>query len=100
MAPTGAALPATDRRQVMSTRYIGIDPGASGGVAILFDHQALAWSLGKEATLAEIMTEAVEMARCCDDHICAVLEQVNAFPGEAVSRSLHCGMSGGMPRGG
>ena len=80
-------------------RYIGIDPGATGGVAILFGDTVLAYPLGKDATLAEIIREAVEAAEHNGDKIVAALEAVNAFPGQGVSSSFKFGMSYGIAQG-
>lgn len=78
----------------MKSLFLGIDPGASGGIAILGENYAHAWKMGEtEADTADLLrthAPAIRMAR---------IEKVHSMPKQGVSSSFKFGQSYGFLRG-
>ena len=77
----------------MSKLHIGIDPGASGGIAFISDdNPAKAWAVKMPETLADLW-EYIE-PYCGDSpytFIHACLESVHSMPGQGVASSFKFG---------
>lgn len=73
-------------------KYLGIDPGAKGGIAVISDsgYEVLPYSDGQLLNIAASLTD--ETARCC-------LEQVHAMPKQGVSSTFKFGVSYGFIKG-
>jgi crossover junction endodeoxyribonuclease RuvC len=79
---------------------IAIDPGAKGGVALLFpDGTIEAYKLGGDETIEEILKGIVENARMCEVTVRAVIEQVHSMPGQGVASSFKFGENFGNIKG-
>jgi crossover junction endodeoxyribonuclease RuvC len=85
--------------------YIGIDPGASGGIACIWESgQAEAWSF-KDCTEADIYHRIREFGRLplADDwygtDVFACIEKVGPMPGNGVTGMFKFGRSYGFLRG-
>ena len=89
-------------------KVIGIDPGLSGGIAILQEKRVLGlfdmpvMSEGKKnkrqlnsAQLVNILKENIETK----DEIAVVVEQVNAMPGQGVTSMFNFGQTFGAIKG-
>ena len=89
-------------------KVIGIDPGLSGGIAILKEKRVLGlfdmpvMSEGKKnkrqlnsAQLVNILKENIETK----DEIAVVVEQVNAMPGQGVTSMFNFGQTFGAIKG-
>lgn len=91
---------------------LGIDPGMSGALALVEDEKV--WFLadmpvtekthgkGKMVNpylLADIVDEAIEIAKQRDTKLVAVIEQVSAMPGQGVSSMFNFGRSLGIVEG-
>lgn len=78
--------------------HIGIDPGASGGIAFIpDDNSAKAWAVKMPETLADLwevlmenwtLNQDVKSAHCC-------LEKVHSMPGQGVASSFKFGQGFG-----
>lgn len=83
----------------MKTVIIGIDSGASGGVAIMFPNgEAQASSIGNVSDLCEILKSVITRAEKSDYFVEAVLEEVTGYIGgkpQPASRSFVLGKSYG-----
>jgi len=83
--------------------YIGIDPGASGAVAVLFSapppgRQPQVFPLSQtEAEIADLF-RAWGYHTSPDEGVFAVIEKVHAFPKQGVSSTFKFGMSYGFLR--
>jgi crossover junction endodeoxyribonuclease RuvC len=84
--------------------YIGIDPGQSGGVALLMDKD----SIGGPQAIAEKWTSEADMrdylrkwwsSTLMPDGIVALIERVHAFPGQGVASTFRFGQNYGFWRG-
>ena len=89
-------------------KIIGIDPGLSGGIAILEDNKVLnifdmpVMSEGKKnkrqlnsAQLVMIIKENIQS----NDEVVVVVEQVNAMPGQGVTSMFNFGQTFGAIKG-
>jgi len=76
---------------------IGIDPGASGGAAVIHGTTGSVETIRLTETAADIVAflDAIRASGDCFAH----LERVNAFPGQGVSSSFKFGMSYGRCQG-
>ena len=81
--------------------YIGIDPGMSGGLAIIYD----SWSEPAPCAFGKMTERDIHehingmREHYSDNEIFAMLEKVNAFPGQGVSSTWKFGQSYGFLRG-
>lgn len=85
--------------------YLGIDPGKTGGMALISESsKLLGWHktpmLGKEYD-ERAMSEYISLARLPlgSDPPRAVIEKVGAFPGQGVTAMFSFGMGWGLWRG-
>ena len=77
--------------------YLGIDPGASGGIGAIWDDgQAFSSQCRFDWTEHDIVDwlKSFDLDRCC-----AVLEKVNAMPKQGVSSTFKFGSQFGFCRG-
>ena len=77
---------------------IGIDPGASGGIAFIPDNNsAKAWAVKMPETLADLWDLLVEQVSEDPDHrtLHACLEKVHSMPGQGVASSFKFGQGFG-----
>jgi len=76
--------------------FVGIDPGKSGGIAIV-SHPSLKAEAYKmpetERDILDLLVSIRDYGNCF-----AVIESVHAFPGQGVSSTFHFGMNYGMLR--
>lgn len=71
--------------------YLGIDPGQSGGIAWITGIRAAAEKMPESETdILELLNDIAREGPCY-----AVLERVNAFPGQGVTSSFNFGMGFG-----
>lgn len=78
----------------MSAAYIGIDPGKSGGIAVLNNSLACAWKIPKtERDCQELFEELAATDGCF-----AYIEKVHAMPGQGVTSMFNFGRNYGMLR--
>lgn len=83
--------------------YIGIDPGASGGIAFIPDNNpAKAWAIKMPETLADLWDELnPNVGRNGDEmfggftHVHCCLEKVHSMPGQGVASSFKFGQGFG-----
>lgn len=75
-------------------RYLGIDPGASGGLAVRGDGYAMGYKMpATERDIADLFVEiGLEITM-------ALIERVHSFPGQGVSSSFAFGKNYGFLRG-
>ena len=76
---------------------IGIDPGASGGIAFIPDNNpAKAWAVKMPETLADLWHEldSLEWAHNLNNMHCC-LEKVHSMPGQGVASSFKFGQGFG-----
>ena len=89
-------------------KIIGIDPGLSGGIAVLENNKVIdmfdmpVMSEGKKnkrqlnsAQLVKLIKENIKI----DDEIAVVVEQVNAMPGQGVTSMFNFGQTFGAIKG-
>lgn len=77
----------------MKTLFLGIDPGAAGGIAIVGQGFAQAWKLTSERESIDLLrTHAPAIAK-------AYLENVQGFPGSRVDSAVKLAISHGVLRG-
>lgn len=75
------------------TTWIGIDPGASGGIAMLYKDFAEVYPMPKtEADVRHLLFSIPPSTR-------AVIEAVHSFPGQGVASSFAFGRNYGLLRG-
>lgn len=77
---------------------IGIDPGASGGIAFIPDNNpAKAWAMKMPETLADLWDLFIEQIGEDPDHrmLHACLEKVHSMPGQGVASSFKFGQGFG-----
>ena len=80
----------------MSTVYVGVDPGASGGIAVLWPNGPEAHKM--PATEADLLCLMHDIAiRVAEERmgITGALEKVHSMPGQGVSSSFKFGMGYG-----
>lgn len=79
--------------------FLGFDPGQSGGVGIIRSDniEAFAFSGMTERDIHELVNQI--RGRYADNEIYAMLEQVNAFPGQGISSTWKFGQHYGFLRG-
>jgi hypothetical protein len=78
-------------------RFIGIDPGQKGGIAILDENSATAWRMPEEATeIARLFR--LEILDCGED-IIAAIEHVHSMPKQGVASSFKFGEGFGVLKG-
>lgn len=80
-------------------RYMGIDPGKSGGLAVLRGPDYWAHAFGKDRTPVEIVLEEVEAARVEGEELVAVIERVGVMPGQGSTSGFRFGHSAGLVEG-
>jgi Holliday junction resolvasome RuvABC endonuclease subunit len=73
--------------------WIGIDPGASGAIAAVFDSGNVCW-IKNDSTEHELANWIRDIALSHD--LAAVIEQVNAMPKQGVSSTFKFGKSFGF----
>ena len=73
--------------------YIGVDPGKNGGIAIIDNDGAVAFSFSEERLLIELDSIAKEYECIC------YLEHVHAMPKQGVSSTFNFGMNFGFIQG-
>lgn len=76
--------------------YIGIDPGASGGIAIL-EAGEVQWLDLKDKTEIDILKWSLDKVSE-DVYVMAMLEKVHSMPGQGVASSFKFGQSYGSLR--
>jgi len=77
-------------------RFIGIDPGVSGGIAVIDNGEAKAWAMPEtERDTLDILLPLFKE----DDEVKCLLEQVSAMPGQGVSGMFTFGRNYGFLRG-
>ena len=89
-------------------KIIGIDPGLSGGIAVLENNQVLSifdmpvMSEGKknkrQLNSAQLVTLIKENIKSSED-VAVIVEQVNAMPGQGVSSMFNFGQTFGAIKG-
>jgi crossover junction endodeoxyribonuclease RuvC len=72
--------------------YVGVDPGAKGGIAVINADGFLVYPYSDSQLLKVAASLTDEDARCC-------LEQVHAMPRQGVSSTFKFGMSYGFIKG-
>ena len=72
--------------------YIGIDPGAKGGIAVISDDGISVFPYSDSQLLNTVSSLTNENTRCC-------LEQVHAMPKQGVSSTFKFGVSYGFIKG-
>lgn len=77
--------------------YIGLDPGASGGIAFIPDNNpAKAWAVKMPETLADLRDEIEQSAYSYGaENIHCCLEKVHSMPGQGVASSFKFGQGFG-----
>jgi crossover junction endodeoxyribonuclease RuvC len=85
----------------MDTVYVGIDPGRSGAIAVLYpDGAADAWDMpGDEREIADCLRDISILAALADQKVMAALEKVGAMPGQGVTSMFTFGQSVGVIKG-
>ena len=95
-------IPQLSRLLSKSTIYLGIDPGAMGGLAVLYPSlplpQQLAIRTTAKVSLGELRDWLAEHA-CPVESCLAVLEKVHAFPGQGVTSMFSFGENYGRLQG-
>ena len=73
--------------------WIGIDPGASGSIAVIYESGNVGWMTNDstEHELADWVRDVAEAFDCS-----AIIEQVNAMPKQGVSSTFKFGKSFGF----
>lgn len=77
-------------------KFIGIDPGASGGIALLDDEGAQAW---KMPDTEKDTQDLFEQLAGPFGIVTAAIEKVHAMPGQGVTSMFNFGRNYGMLRG-
>ena len=78
----------------MKTLFLGIDPGGSGGIALIGEGFAQAWKMGEtEADTADLLRTHQAAIRA------TYIENVHSMPKQGVSSSFKFGRSYGFLRG-
>ena len=76
-------------------KFIGIDPGKSGGIAMIYNGDAWAWKMPKQITeVHKILGDITYAARAF-----CLLEFVHAMPGQGVTSMFSFGENYGMLQG-
>ena len=76
---------------------IGIDPGKSGGAAIISEDKIKLINTPEEPTgMADIISSTINSAYIESDKLIAYIENVHAFPTDARSSAFKFGMNYGM----
>ncbi len=75
--------------------YVGIDPGASGGIAVIAPHDS--WAFAMPETEKDVAQE-IEAISGFSKNIRCLLERVHAMPGQGVTSMFNFGMNYGMLR--
>ena len=83
--------------------YVGIDPGASGGIAAIYHWKGSVgltglWAWKDENTTSEIMS-SFDTLRNPNVWVQALIENVHAFPSDARSSAFKFGMNFGLWKG-
>lgn len=77
---------------------IGIDPGASGAIAVISSYSIETFNLSNtESDIADFLYKVIGEVE--DSNIFCIIEKVWAFPGQGVSSSFKFGVSYGFMRG-
>jgi crossover junction endodeoxyribonuclease RuvC len=77
--------------------FVGIDPGQSGGIGVLYPNGPVAYKMpDTERDVYELLRE---IARPLDGAVVVVLEQVSAMPKQGVSSTFKFGKGYGFLRG-
>jgi len=79
----------------MATTFIGIDPGQSGGVAVLDTQGTVVLVIKMPPTDQEVLAELAPFAGFEDGSVRAVIERVHAMPRQGVSSTFKFGVSVG-----
>jgi crossover junction endodeoxyribonuclease RuvC len=78
----------------VSQLYLGVDPGNSGGIALVAENFAQAWKLDQtEADVADLLRSYAGTVKL------GFVEAVHSMPGQGVSSSFKFGRSYGFLRG-
>jgi crossover junction endodeoxyribonuclease RuvC len=80
------------------TTYLGVDPGASGALALVDEHGGHVATCRLSETLADVAAW-LEHRRGLHGIAFATLERVGAFPGQGVSSMFKFGQSAGFLEG-
>jgi Holliday junction resolvasome RuvABC endonuclease subunit len=75
-------------------RFIGIDPGQKGGIAVLDENTALVWDMPEGAPQIANLLREIKTDDCL-----AAIEAVHSMPGQGVSSSFKFGMGTGVIHG-
>jgi len=78
--------------------FLGIDPGASGGVGVIRPDGIRVWAFG-DKTERDIWDELRASAEGFEGQVFAVIERVHSMPKQGVSSSFKFGRSYGFLRG-
>lgn len=81
-------------------RIMGIDPGKSGGIAVLSDEWQLVMPMPEtEADIKEVIKQELDSAKEKEQFLRCYLEAVHAMPGQGVVSMFKFGMNYGIIRG-
>lgn len=70
-------------------KWLGIDPGASGGIGVIADEGH--YAIKMPATMADLWEFLSQEAKSCDGQIFAVIERVHSMPKQGVASSFTFG---------
>lgn len=79
-----------------TVRVIGLDPGKSGGIAVVGNGLAECWPMG--ATEGDVWDLLYDIRNNYGGASMALLEKVHAMPGQGVTSMFNFGMNYGMLR--
>ena len=85
-----------DKRTYSNKTFVGIDPGASGGIAMIHNNKCIAWKYPKDniKELKQIF-KIIKSTNRVNNIICYI-ENVHAFPTDARSRAFAFGRNFGI----
>lgn len=82
---------------------IGVDPGASGGIAVVDSYSGSiavsCWKIDKSESVTASVFKSIKMGRRMGESIVAYVEKVHSFSGQGVKSCFSFGQSYGMLRG-